>query len=70
MKFYNLRTKETTEVPDDQIKKRRTKRTTSRGIVQERYAAVAEVEAGGGPVTLYKFIDKKTFDSLEVPEVS
>lgn len=69
MRFYNLRTKETTEVPDAQIKKRRTKRTTSRGIVQERYAAVAEVEAKGGPVTLYKFIDKRTFDSLKVPEV-
>lgn len=69
MRFYNLRTKETTEVPDDQIKKRRTKRTTSRGIVQERYAAVAEVEARGGPVTLYKFIDKKTYDGLKVPEV-
>lgn len=69
MRFYNLRTKETTEVPDDQLKKRRTRRTTSRGIVQERYAAVAEVEARGGPVTLYKFIDKKTFDSLQVPEL-
>ncbi|MGH7911818.1 MAG: hypothetical protein ACREQM_16060 [Candidatus Dormibacteraceae bacterium] len=69
MKFYNLRTKESTEVPETQIKKRRTKRTTSRGIVQERYAAVAEVEASGSPVTLYKFIDKKTFDTLKVPEV-
>ena len=37
--------------------------------MQERYAAVAQVEAKGAPVTLYKFINKKTFDALKVPEV-
>ncbi|MFZ0216653.1 MAG: hypothetical protein WAM30_12030 [Candidatus Dormiibacterota bacterium] len=69
MQFYNLRTKATTEVPDSDIKKRRTKRTTSRGTTQERYAAVAQVKVEGSPVTLYKFINKATFDGLKVPEI-
>ncbi|MBO0682510.1 MAG: hypothetical protein J2P45_05075 [Candidatus Dormibacteraeota bacterium] len=69
MEFYNLKTKERVEVPESQIKKRRSHRTTSSGAVQERYAAVATVKVGGSPITLYKFVNRKTFDKLKVPEM-
>jgi hypothetical protein len=69
VEFYNLKTKQRVEVPDDQIRKRRSRRTTSGGATQERYAAVATVEVGGVPVTLYKFVNRATFDSLRVPEI-
>src|SRR3954453_17230751 len=69
VEFYNLKTKERVEVPEHQLKKRRSRRTTSRGATQERYAAVAEVQGGGQPVTLFKFVNQATFDSLPVPEI-
>jgi hypothetical protein len=69
MQFYNLKTKERVEVPDTQIRKRRSRRTTSSGATQERYAAVAQVQVAGLPVTLYKFVNRATFDSLSVPEI-
>jgi len=43
VQFYNMKTKEKVEVPEGQIKKRRSRRTTASGAVQERYAAVATV---------------------------
>jgi hypothetical protein len=68
MNFYNLKTKQTVDVPESDIRKRRSVRTTSGGKKQERYAAVAEVTVDGQPVKLFKFIDKATFDNLQVPE--
>ena len=35
---------------------------------EERYAAIAVVHEGGKPLQLFKFINKETFDSLDVPE--
>jgi hypothetical protein len=70
MQFYNLKTKEKVEVPDSEIKKRRSIRTTSRGTRQERYAVVADVKVDGKPLRMYKFVNKATFDSLHVPEES
>lgn len=69
MQFYNLKTKQMVDVPEKDVRKRRTTRTTSRGAQQERYAAVAEVAVSGQVVRLYKFVNKETFDSLRVPEV-
>jgi hypothetical protein len=69
MQFYNLKTKQAVEVPDHEIKKRRSVRTTSGGKQQERYAAVADVEVDGKPLRMFKFINKETFDSLAVPEI-
>ena len=69
MRFYNLKTKESVEVPESQIKKRRSRRKTSNGVVQERYAAVATVNVGSAPLTLYKFVNRATYDGLSVPEI-
>ena len=43
-------------------------RTTSGGKRQERYAVIAVVHEGGKPLQLFKFVNKETFDSLDVPE--
>ena len=69
MQFYNLKTKERVEVPDSELKKRRSVRTTSGGTRQERYAVVADVDVDGKPLRMYKFVNKATFDSLHVPEL-
>ncbi len=68
MQFYNLKTKQKVEVPESEVKKRRSVRTTSGGKHQERYAAVADVHVDGKPLRMYKFITKQAFDSLHVPE--
>ena len=69
MEFFNLKTKRKVEIPDSELRKKRSVRTTSGGKRQERYAAIAEVHEGGKPLQLYKFINKETFDSLDVPEI-
>jgi hypothetical protein len=69
VEFFNLKTKRKVEIPDSELKKKRSVRTTSGGKRQERYAAIAEVHEGGKPLQLYKFINKETFDSLDVPEL-
>jgi hypothetical protein len=69
MEFYNLKTKQKVEVPESEMKKRRSVRTTSGGTRQERYAVVADVDVDGKPLRMFKFINKATFDSLAVPEV-
>jgi hypothetical protein len=69
MQFYNLKTKQPVEVPDSELKKRRSVRTTSGGKRQERYAAVADVQVDGKPLRMFKFISKQTFDSLPAPEI-
>ena len=70
MEFFNLKTKQKVQIPDSELKKRRSVRTTSGGKRQERYAAIAEVRDGGKSLQLFKFVNKETFDSLDVPEVS
>ena len=68
MEFYNLKTKKKVEIPESEIKKKRSVRTTSGGIRQERYAVVADIDVDGKPMRMYKFVNKATFDSLHVPE--
>jgi hypothetical protein len=70
MQFFNLKTKQRVDVPESEIRKRRSVRTTSGGKRQERYAVVAEVRDGGKPVQMFKFVNKETFDRLNVPEIS
>ena len=65
MEFYNLKTKQKVEVPESQMKKRKSVRTTSKGTRQERYAVVADLDG----VRMFKFVNKATFDSLHIPEV-
>lgn len=69
MEFFNLKTKKLVNVPETEIRKRRSVRTTSGGKTQERYAVVAEVQEGGKPLRMFKFVNKETFDKLKVPEV-
>ncbi len=69
MQFFNLKTRKLVDVPDREIRKRRSHRTTSRGTKQERYAVVAEVQVEGKPVQMFKFVKKETFDQLNVPEI-
>lgn len=69
MEFFNLKTKKRVNVPDTDIRKRRSVRTTSGGKKQERYAVVAEVSEGGKPLQMFKFVNKETFDKLNVPEI-
>ena len=68
MEFFNLKTKRKVEIPDNQLKKKRSVRTTSGGKRQERYAVIAEVHEGGKPLQLYKFVTKETFDRRDVLE--
>lgn len=70
MEFFNLKTKQKVDIPDSELKKRRSVRTTSGGKRQERYAVVAVVHDGGKPLQLFKFVNKETFDSLDVPETN
>lgn len=69
MQFFNLKTKQRVEIPESDIRKRRSVRTTSGGKRQERYAVVAEVRDGGKPLRMFKFVNKETFDRLNVPEI-
>ena len=69
MEFFNLKTKQKVQIPDTDLKKRRSVRTTSGGKRQERYAAIAEVRDNGKTLQLFKFVNKETFDGLDVPEV-
>ena len=70
MEFFNLKSKKMVDIPEDRLKKRRSVRTTSGGKTQERYAVVATIEQDGKPLQLFKFVNKETFDRLNVPEAS
>jgi hypothetical protein len=70
VEFFNLKTKQKVQIPDNELKKRRSVRTTSGGKRQERYAVIAVVHDGGKPLQLFKFVNKETFDSLDVPETN
>ena len=70
MEFFNLKTKQKVQIPDSELKKRKSVRTTSGGKRQERYAVIAEVRENGKPLQLFKFVNKETFDGLDVPEVN
>lgn len=70
VEFFNLKTKQKVEIAESELKKRRSVRTTSGGKRQERYAVIAEVHDNGKPLQLFKFVNKETFDGLNVPEVS
>jgi hypothetical protein len=66
--FYNVKTRQKVNVPEAQIRKRRTSRQLSGGRTQERYAAVAQVDVDGKPLNLYKFLSRADFEALQVPE--
>jgi hypothetical protein len=69
LEFFNLKTKQRVNVPESDIRKRRSVRQTSGGKTQERYAVVAEVQVEGKPLQMFKFVNKETYDKLNVPEV-
>jgi hypothetical protein len=63
MQFYNVKTRSKVDVPDNQIKKTKYVRKTSKGD-QVRYAVRANVNG----TNLTKFVGKDVYDSLQVPE--
>lgn len=63
MQFYNVKTRSKVDVPDNQVKKTKYVRKTSKGD-QVRYAVRANVNG----TNLTKFVGKDVYDSLNVPE--
>lgn len=61
MEFYNVKTKRTVDIPESGLKKRTLRHKNGR----QTYAVTA-VENGA---KLVRFISKKQFDSLQVPEI-
>jgi hypothetical protein len=69
MEFYSVKHRKKVDVPDNNIQKKMYNKGTDGQSSRTRYAAVAETEVDGAKVKLTKFINKATYDSLEVPEV-
>jgi hypothetical protein len=67
MEFYSVKHRKKIDVPNDQIKKKTYNTGKSENSI--RYAAVAKTTVDGDEVNLTKFINKATFDSLQVEEV-
>ena len=63
MKFYNVKKRESVEIPESACKKVVYKRETSKGV-QERYAVRAKDDDG---TNLTKFLKKADFDKLSCP---
>ena len=63
MKFYNVKKRESVDVPENKCTKVVYKRKTSKGT-QERYAVRAKDNDG---TNLTKFVNKATFDKLSCP---
>jgi hypothetical protein len=70
MQFYSLKHRQTIDVPDTDIRKRRMLRNLPNGRTQERYAVTAETVVDGTTVKLSKFVNRVAFDALKVPEVT
>src|SRR5437879_7359608 len=57
VEFFNLKKKQKVQIPDNELKKRRSVRTTSGGQRQERYAAIAAVHEAGKPLQPLKALN-------------
>jgi hypothetical protein len=66
VQFYNLRTKQSVEVPDTNIKKQALRRTAGNGKTQTGYQVVAEWDG----MKLFKFVNEATYKSLTLPELA
>lgn len=60
MQFYNVKKREKVEIPDDQMKK-----TVYESRGRKRYAVRAVDDDG---TNLTRFVNKETYDELDVPE--
>lgn len=65
VQFYDVKTRQTVDVPESQLTKKKYTRTTKSGSVQVRYAIRAKTSDGRN---LTKFVSKEYWDSLSVPE--
>ena len=63
MKFYNVKKRESVEIPESGCKKVVYERKTSKGV-QKRYAVRAKDDDG---TNLTKFLKKEDFDKLSCP---
>jgi len=61
VKFYNVKTRESVEVPEANLARQVVKRTNG----QESYAVTAEVNG----TRLFKFVSKKDFDAMKAPQL-
>ncbi len=62
MKFFNVKKRQAVEICDSNCRKVVYERNTSKGI-QKRYAVRAQDDG----TNLTKFVDKDTFDKLQMP---
>ncbi|RYG38643.1 hypothetical protein EON81_03115 [bacterium] len=65
MKFYNLKTRQHVEVPDTDVKKRKSVSKTKSGGEQTRYQFVAEHEGS----KLFKFVSEADYSKSEAKEI-
>jgi len=63
MKFYNVKKRESVEIPESDCKKVVYERKTSKGV-QKRYAVRAKDNDG---TNLTKFLKKEDYDKLSCP---
>jgi hypothetical protein len=65
VKFYNLKKRQSVDVDESQIRKKKIVRKTKDGKTQYRYQLIAEHNGE----KLFKFVNEKTYNELNVPEV-
>lgn len=59
--FYNVKSRQTVEIADEKVTKKKYERTTKDGSVQYRYAFRAVDDSTGTNLT--KFVSKDTWDA-------
>ncbi|RYG29748.1 hypothetical protein EON81_26160 [bacterium] len=65
MKFYNLKTRQHVDVPDADVKKRKSVSKTKSGGEQTRYQFVAEHEGA----KLFKFVSEADYSASKAKEI-
>ena len=67
MEFYSVKHRKKVSVPDSDMKKKVFEVKGKGGQMMTRYAVVAKSTVDGDSVNLTKFVNKETYDSLNVP---
>ncbi len=65
VKFYDVKTRESVEVPESDVKKTKYERTTKSGSVQVRYALRGSYQGRN----LTKFVGQADWDKMDAPVV-
>lgn len=64
MEFYSVKHREKVEVSESEISKRVVERETKSGGTQKRYMLIAKTQHKGDQVTMTKFVNEATFNSV------